>query len=67
VKAQHNANFMARTTADWQKPRWHSRWNSLLSPDQVAVIDAYILSPESGVMKELWWDYDQNVVGAYPE
>jgi hypothetical protein len=41
---------MARTTTDWQKPRWPSRWNSLLSPDQVAVLDAYILSPESAVM-----------------
>jgi NAD(P)-dependent dehydrogenase (short-subunit alcohol dehydrogenase family) len=39
----------------------------LVKPDQVAELAAYMLSPESGVMTGALVDYDQNVVGAYPE
>jgi NAD(P)-dependent dehydrogenase (short-subunit alcohol dehydrogenase family) len=39
----------------------------LVKPDQVAGLVAYLLSPESGVMTGALIDYDQNVVGAYPE
>jgi len=39
----------------------------LVKPDQVAGLAAYMLSPESGVMTGALVDYDQNVVGAYPE
>ena len=39
----------------------------LVKPDQVAALAAYMLSPEAGVMTGALVDYDQNVVGAYPE
>jgi NAD(P)-dependent dehydrogenase (short-subunit alcohol dehydrogenase family) len=39
----------------------------LVKPEQVAGLAAYMLSPESGVMTGALVDYDQNVVGAYPE
>jgi len=39
----------------------------LVKPDQLAGLVAYILSPESGVMTGALVDYDQRVVGAYPE
>ena len=39
----------------------------LVKPDQVAGLAAYLISPESGVMTGTLVDYDQNVVGAYPE
>jgi NAD(P)-dependent dehydrogenase (short-subunit alcohol dehydrogenase family) len=39
----------------------------LVKPDQVAELAAYMLSPESGVMTGALVDYDQNIVGAYPE
>lgn len=39
----------------------------LVKPDQVAGLAAYLLSPESGVMTGTLVDYDQNIVGAYPE
>jgi NAD(P)-dependent dehydrogenase (short-subunit alcohol dehydrogenase family) len=39
----------------------------LVKPDQVAGLAAYMLSPESGVMTGALVDYDQNVMGAYPE
>ena len=39
----------------------------LVKPDQVAGLAAYLISSESGVMTGALLDYDQNVVGAYPE
>lgn len=39
----------------------------LVKPDQLAALVAYILSPESGVMTGSLVDYDQNVVGSFPE
>lgn len=39
----------------------------LVKPEQVAGLVAYMLSPESGIMTGALVDYDQNVVGAYPE
>jgi NAD(P)-dependent dehydrogenase (short-subunit alcohol dehydrogenase family) len=39
----------------------------LVKPAQVASLAAYMLSPESGVMTGALVDYDQNIVGAYPE
>jgi hypothetical protein len=43
--AYHDLFFLR----NFQDTIWHSRWNSLLSPDQVAILDAYILSPEVGL------------------
>jgi NAD(P)-dependent dehydrogenase (short-subunit alcohol dehydrogenase family) len=39
----------------------------LVKPEEVAALVAYMVSPESGVMTGALVDYDQNVVGAYPE
>jgi len=39
----------------------------LVQPDQLAGLAAYMLSPDSGVMTGALVDYDQFVVGAYPE
>jgi NAD(P)-dependent dehydrogenase (short-subunit alcohol dehydrogenase family) len=39
----------------------------LVKPEQVAGLVAYLLSPESSIMTGALVDYDQNVVGAYPE
>lgn len=39
----------------------------LVQPDQLAGLMCYMLSPESGVMTGSLVDYDQVVVGAYPE
>ena len=39
----------------------------LVKPDQLAGLVTYMLSPESGVKTGALVDYDQNVVGAYPE
>ena len=39
----------------------------LVKPEQLAALVTYMLSPESGVMTGTLVDYDQNVVGAYPE
>jgi NAD(P)-dependent dehydrogenase (short-subunit alcohol dehydrogenase family) len=39
----------------------------LVKPAQVASLAAYMISPESGVMTGALVDYDQNIVGAYPE
>jgi NAD(P)-dependent dehydrogenase (short-subunit alcohol dehydrogenase family) len=53
---------------DWlKKAETAQPMGQLVKPDQVAGLVAYLLSPESGVMTGALVDYDQNVVGAYPE
>ena len=53
---------------DWlAKAEAAQRMGQLVKPDQLAGLVAYLLSPESGVMTGALVDYDQNVVGAYPE
>jgi NAD(P)-dependent dehydrogenase (short-subunit alcohol dehydrogenase family) len=53
---------------DWlSKAEAAQRMGQLVKPDQLAGLVTYILSPESGVMTGALVDYDQNVVGAYPE
>jgi NAD(P)-dependent dehydrogenase (short-subunit alcohol dehydrogenase family) len=39
----------------------------LAKPDQLAGLVAYMISSESGIMTGALVDYDQNVIGAYPE
>lgn len=39
----------------------------LAKPSQLAGLATYLLSPDSGVMTGALVDYDQNVLGAYPE
>ncbi len=39
----------------------------LAKPSQLAGLAAYLLSPDAGVMTGALVDYDQNVLGAYPE
>jgi NAD(P)-dependent dehydrogenase (short-subunit alcohol dehydrogenase family) len=39
----------------------------LVKPEQLAVLATYMLSPESGVMTGSLVDYDQQVVGSFPE
>jgi hypothetical protein len=39
----------------------------LVKPHQLAVLIAYMLSPQSGVMTGSLVDYDQNVAGAFGE
>jgi NAD(P)-dependent dehydrogenase (short-subunit alcohol dehydrogenase family) len=53
---------------DWLQIAEASRpFGQLVKPDQVAVLAAYMLSPQSGVMTGALVDYDQNVVGTAPE
>jgi NAD(P)-dependent dehydrogenase (short-subunit alcohol dehydrogenase family) len=53
---------------DWlAKAEQAQPMGQLVKPDQVAGLAAYMLSPESGVMTGALVDYDQHVVGAYPE
>jgi hypothetical protein len=53
---------------DWLvKAEAAQHMGQLVKPDQMAGLAAYMLSPESGVMTGSLVDYDQNVVGAYPE
>lgn len=58
----HSANEDWLTQAEAAQPM-----GQLVKPDQVAELAAYMLSPESGVMTGALVDYDQNVLGAYPE
>jgi NAD(P)-dependent dehydrogenase (short-subunit alcohol dehydrogenase family) len=57
-----------RATDDWlAKAEAAQRMGQLVKPDQLAGLITYMLSPDSGVMTGALVDYDQNVVGAYPE
>ena len=53
---------------DWlQKAEAAQPFGQLVKPAQLAVLAAYMLSPQSGVMTGALVDYDQNVVGTAPE
>jgi NAD(P)-dependent dehydrogenase (short-subunit alcohol dehydrogenase family) len=53
---------------DWlAKAEARQPMGTLVKPDHVAVLAAYLLSPASGVMTGALIDFDQNVTGAYPE
>jgi NAD(P)-dependent dehydrogenase (short-subunit alcohol dehydrogenase family) len=55
-------------SGDWlQKAEASQPFGQLVKPAQVAVLAAYMLSPQSGVMTGALVDYDQNVVGTSPE
>jgi NAD(P)-dependent dehydrogenase (short-subunit alcohol dehydrogenase family) len=57
-----------RVEEDWlAKAEAAQPMEQLVKPDQLAGLVAYLLSPESGVMTGALVDYDQHVVGAYPE
>jgi len=50
---------------DWlQKAEASQPFGQLVKPAQLAVLAAYMLSPQSGVMTGALVDYDQNVIGA---
>ncbi len=50
---------------DWlQKEEASQPFGQLVKPAQLAVLAAYMLSPQSGVMTGALVDYDQNVIGA---
>lgn len=52
---------------DWLQTAEASRpFGQLVKPAQLAVLAAYMLSPQSGVMTGALVDYDQNVTGAEP-
>jgi len=53
---------------DWlQKAESEQPMGQLCKPHQLAELASYILSPNAGVMTGALVDYDQNIVGAYPE
>lgn len=53
---------------DWlQKAEAAQPMGQLVKPDQLAVLIAYMLSPQSGVMTGSLVDYDQNIAGAFGE
>jgi len=53
---------------DWlQKAESEQPMGQLCKPHQLAELASYLLSPNAGVMTGALVDYDQNVVGAYPE
>jgi NAD(P)-dependent dehydrogenase (short-subunit alcohol dehydrogenase family) len=52
---------------DWLQAAEASRpFGQLVKPAQLAVLAAYMLSPQSGVMTGALVDYDQNIIGAEP-
>lgn len=53
---------------DWlEKAEAAQPMGQLVKPDQLAVLIAYMISPQSGVMTGALVDYDQNISGAYGE
>jgi len=53
---------------DWlQNAEREQPMGQLCKPHQLAELASYILSPNAGVMTGALVDYDQNIVGAYPE
>lgn len=53
---------------DWlEKAEAAQPMGQLVKPDQLAVLVAYMISPQSGVMTGALVDYDQNVAGAFAE
>lgn len=53
---------------DWlEKAEAAQPMGQLVKPDQLAVLVAYMISPQSGVMTGALVDYDQNVAGAAGE
>jgi NAD(P)-dependent dehydrogenase (short-subunit alcohol dehydrogenase family) len=55
-------------TDGWlQKAEASLPMGQLVKPDQLASLIAYMASPESGVMTGALVEYDQIVLGAYPE
>ncbi|WP_315925223.1 SDR family oxidoreductase [Mesorhizobium sp. SP-1A] len=53
---------------DWlQKAEAAQPMGQLVKPDQLAVLIAYLVSPQSGVMTGALVDYDQNVAGVIGE
>ena len=53
---------------DWiAKAEAAQPFGQLVKPSQLAVLAAYMLSPQSGVMTGALVDYDQNVIGAEAE
>lgn len=53
---------------DWlEKAEAAQPMGQLVKPHQLAVLVAYMISPQSGVMTGSLVDYDQNVAGAYGE
>lgn len=57
-KSVHNAPSDWLAKAEATKP-----FGKLAQPDELAVLIAYLVSPQSGVMTGALIDYDQNVVG----
>jgi NAD(P)-dependent dehydrogenase (short-subunit alcohol dehydrogenase family) len=54
--------------ADWlTKAEAAQPFGQLVKPGQLAVLAAYMLSPQSGVMTGALIDYDQNVIGTVAE
>jgi NAD(P)-dependent dehydrogenase (short-subunit alcohol dehydrogenase family) len=52
---------------DWLRDAEASRpFGQLVKPAQLAVLAAYMLSPQSGVMTGALVDYDQTIIGAEP-
>ena len=50
---------------DWlEKAEAGTPFGQLVKPDQLAVLAAYVVSPDAGVMTGALIDYDQTVVGA---
>jgi len=71
--------WMDTAGEDMVQKTWHSAaddwlakaeaaqpFGQLVKPAQLAVLAAYMLSPQSGVMTGALVDYDQNVIGAEP-
>jgi len=58
----HGAGDDWLANAERQQPM-----GQLCKPHQLAELASYILSPNAGVMTGALVDYDQNIVGAYPE
>jgi NAD(P)-dependent dehydrogenase (short-subunit alcohol dehydrogenase family) len=53
---------------DWLREAEESRpFGQLVKPAQLAVLAAYMLSPQSGIMTGALVDYDQNIIGAEVE
>jgi NAD(P)-dependent dehydrogenase (short-subunit alcohol dehydrogenase family) len=47
----------------WPRRRRPCPFGKLAKPDELAVLIAYLVSPQSGVMTGSVIDYDQNVIG----
>jgi len=75
-----NVGWMDTPGEDAVQKKWHGRgqgWQSeaaaglpfgaLLSPESVAVQAAFLLGPRSGVVTGSVMDFDQQVIGAYPD